>query len=120
MLTEVGKFLRILRVNNGETAKIMASKLGTSVSYLSAVELGKRNFPEKWAKVIINTYSLSTEYKDKLNLLVNKYCKINKIDLSQIDDKKVFLIKYIVDSDIDDATIRKVNKLLRKKDNVNE
>ena len=84
MLTEIGKFLRILRVKNGETAKRMASILGVSTSYLSAVELGKRSFPNKWAKILSDTYSLSTEEKNKLNFLVRKYGQGNRIDLSNI------------------------------------
>ena len=47
-LTEFGKFSRKLRIDNGELLKDMAIKLNVTVSYLSAVEIGKRNIPEKW------------------------------------------------------------------------
>ena len=48
MITEIGKFLRVLRAECGESAKVMAEKLKVSPAYLSAVELGKRDFPLSW------------------------------------------------------------------------
>lgn len=49
-LTEFGKFSRKLRIDNGELLKDMAIKLNVTVSYLSAVEIGKRNIPEKMGR----------------------------------------------------------------------
>ena len=43
MVTQLGKILRIIRVNTGDSMRTMAGKLGVSVSYLSAIENGKRN-----------------------------------------------------------------------------
>ena len=42
MLTSLGKFLRKLRIDNNELLKDMAQKLNVSVSFLSAVENGKK------------------------------------------------------------------------------
>ena len=42
MLTALGKFLRKLRIDNGEILKDMADKLGVTASFLSAVENGKK------------------------------------------------------------------------------
>ena len=43
MLTNFGKALRKLRIDNNELLKDMALKLEVTVSYLSAVENGKRD-----------------------------------------------------------------------------
>ncbi|MDD3947051.1 MAG: helix-turn-helix transcriptional regulator, partial [Clostridia bacterium] len=40
MVTEFGKFLRVLRIQNNDTARQMAEKLNLSPSYLSAIETG--------------------------------------------------------------------------------
>lgn len=61
-LNVYGKFLRKLRVDNNENMKDMAEKLNVSVSYLSAVELGKREIPAIWNEIIIKQYNL-----DKIN-----------------------------------------------------
>ena len=45
MLTSIGKFFRKLRIDEGEILKDMAEKLGVSVSFLSAVENGKKRMP---------------------------------------------------------------------------
>ena len=44
MITAFGKFLRILRMDNGEILKTMAEKLEVTSSFLSAVENGKKKF----------------------------------------------------------------------------
>ena len=43
MITELGKHLRKIRIDHGEILKNMADKLGVTSSFLSAVEIGKRN-----------------------------------------------------------------------------
>ena len=42
MLTEIGKFLRRYRIDNGLLLKDMAGKVGVTSAYLSAVENGKK------------------------------------------------------------------------------
>jgi len=48
MLTRLGRFLKKLRIDNGEILKNMADKFNVTASYLSAVENGKRAFPNEW------------------------------------------------------------------------
>ena len=57
-VTEFGKFSRKLRIENDELLRDMANKLGVTASYLSAVEIGKRNIPKKWEHIIVNAYQL--------------------------------------------------------------
>ena len=58
MLTAFGRFLRKLRIDNGELLKDMSKKLNITVAYLSAVENGKRDIPEKWLGIIKDEYGL--------------------------------------------------------------
>jgi len=46
MITEYGKFLRKLRIDQGQILKTMAEKLGVSSAFLSAVENGKKKIPK--------------------------------------------------------------------------
>jgi transcriptional regulator with XRE-family HTH domain len=46
MLTQLGIFLRKLRLDRGEILKDMAIKLNVSSSFLSAVENGKKRIPQ--------------------------------------------------------------------------
>lgn len=61
MLTSLGKFLRKLRIDNGEILKDMADKLGVTASFLSAVENGKKRMPSEWNKDICRLYSLNED-----------------------------------------------------------
>ena len=56
MLTQFGKELRHIRLDRDEKLKDMAEKLGVTVSYLSAVENGKRNIPDNWIEMIASEY----------------------------------------------------------------
>ena len=58
MLTALGKFLRKLRIDQGEILKNMSDKLNVSVSFLSAVETGKKRMPPDWNNLICELYHL--------------------------------------------------------------
>ena len=59
MLTSLGRFLRKLRIDRNELLKDMAAKLDISVSFLSAVENGKKHMPASWNKQICDLYDLT-------------------------------------------------------------
>lgn len=85
-LTPFGKFTRKLRVDNEELLKDMAENLDVTVSYLSAVEIGKRNIPAKWESIIIEKYNLNSEQRKELeeNIFISsKVIKLNTSDLDQ-------------------------------------
>ena len=92
MVTEIGKFLRILRVSNEESAKVMAERLGVSPAYLSAVELGKRSLPATWEDIIIREYSLNDSSQKKLRDAINRSMSSIKLNITDIGSKKRELI----------------------------
>lgn len=61
MVSELGKFLRKLRIDCGEVLFDMAEKLGVSSSFLSAVENGKKRMPSRWNEILPDIYSFSVE-----------------------------------------------------------
>lgn len=80
MLTELGKFLRKIRIDNGELLKEMANNLKISPANLSAIENGKRNPQQKMITTIIKKYKLNKYDQEKI---WNIYSKIkNEISLS--------------------------------------
>ena len=72
-LADFGKFLRKLRIDNGELLKDMAIKLNVTPSFLSMVETGRRNIPKKWEEDIEKIYSLSLKQKEELTGILNRY-----------------------------------------------
>lgn len=71
-LTEFGKFLRKLRIDNGELLKDMSIKLNVTPSFLSMVETGRRSVPKKWEEEIEKIYSLSLKQKEELISILNR------------------------------------------------
>ncbi|WP_227865690.1 helix-turn-helix domain-containing protein [Clostridioides sp. ZZV14-6045] len=65
-LTEFGKFSRKLRIEKDEILRDMSEKLNVTVSYLSAVETGKRSVPKSWENIMIEKYNLKDEDQIKL------------------------------------------------------
>nr|WP_314460763.1 helix-turn-helix transcriptional regulator [uncultured Clostridium sp.] len=83
MLTAFGRFLRKLRIDNGELLKDMSEKLNITVAYLSAVENGKRDIPEKWLDIIRDLYGLDD----------NQYCVMQEAAYENKNDISITLKK---------------------------
>ena len=88
MLTEFGKFLRILRISRNQSAKQMSDVLGVSNSYLSAVENGKRNIPPSWEEIIVREYGLDDSAKQELREAISRSSMKINVDLSNVTDKR--------------------------------
>ena len=69
-LTNLGKFLRKLRIDRGELLRTMATKLGVSMSFLSSVENGKKSMPSEWVAKIPDLYSLTSGQKQEFDSAV--------------------------------------------------
>lgn len=52
VINEFGRAVRHARLDAGVTLKQMAEALGSSASYLSAMETGKKAVPERWVEKI--------------------------------------------------------------------
>ena len=88
MLTLLGKKIRILRINVGETIVQMSEKLGMSTSYLSSIENGKRKIPDDFLNKIFENYTLSA--KDKVELKKSYELSLQEavINLEKLSDEK--------------------------------
>lgn len=64
--TELGVFLEGLRSKTGESLSLMATRLGMTRSYLSAIELGKRRAPIWFCDRVMSSYAL--ERNDRAEL----------------------------------------------------
>ncbi len=78
MLTEFGKELRKIRIDNNEILKDMAVSLGITSSYLSAIEHGKREIPRNLINEISKVYNLSDEAFKKLEGAASNTQKVFK------------------------------------------
>lgn len=114
MASKFGKELRKLRIDKDENINNMAKKLGISISYLSAIEAGKRNIPNDMVDKIIEKYHLNKERSEILRTAEAESSKEIDIDLSHVSleqRKLAFALSRKINDISDDDCIAILNKL---------
>ena len=86
MITEYGKFLRKLRIDQGQILKTMAEKLGVSSAFLSAVENGKKKIPKTWEEKLVKEYKLDGEQLAELRRSQQASQQLIEINLEMLTD----------------------------------
>jgi len=84
MATQYGKELRKIRIDKSLVLGDMASALDFSVSYLSAIENGKRDIPKDLTSRLVNLYALSEEQKNTLEKAAIEVQKVVNINLEKV------------------------------------
>lgn len=115
MLTNFGKKLRKLRIDNDELLKDMASKLQVTVSYLSAVENGKRDVPDAWIDEIRVKYDLSYEEYSELQKSAYENRDVIKLPVSNSKEKNAALSFARCFKDLNDDDLDCIMKILEKR-----
>lgn len=115
MVTQLGKILRIIRINTGDSMRTMANKLNLSVSYLSAIENGKRNVPADFAERISSKYTLSDKDKENLSDAISQTASRIKMDITELSEKQRKLIYALSKNQIDEETIDRLCEIVDKK-----
>lgn len=115
MLTPFGKFCRKLRIDRNEILKDMASKLGVTVSYLSAVEHGKRPIPNDWETSIPLLYQFDDIQRWELKESVIETEKLIAFNLNETGENNQVLLKALArkSEDISEEQLKKVFDILK-------
>jgi len=114
MLTAFGIALRKLRLDCGEILKTMADKLEISSSYLSAIEVGKRNIPEDFISRLCLLYNLDSGRvneleKAKLESQAEVAFNLGDASFSKREAALLFARKF---DDLDEQTAEKIKSLI--------
>ncbi len=114
MATETGKFLRKLRIDKSEKQKDMADRLDVSVSFLSAVETGKKNMPALWEKRICDIYELTGKQKHEFMDAVAKTKQTVEIRLTDLGSAKLETVMLFAEKigKISDEQAEKIRKII--------
>lgn len=91
MLNALGKELRKIRVDKDHNINDMAKKLGISISYLSAIESGKRKIPAGMVETVIKKYHLTKAEADRLKAAETESSTAIEINLANmtLEQKKL-------------------------------
>ena len=118
MYTELGKFLRHLRIENRENLKMMAIKLEISSAFLSALENGKKSISDKLKEKLIETYQLNSEMILKLEEAIsisNETVSINLTN-SSMEKQKIGILFARSFNDLDESKLAKIRFILKGDD----
>lgn len=86
-LTPLGKFLRKLRIDRGEILKDMATKLNVAISFLSAVETGRKPMPSTWNLLIPQAYRLTATDAEAFTQAVAATAPIVELRLRELPEE---------------------------------
>jgi HTH-type transcriptional regulator, competence development regulator len=92
MFTPFGKKLRNYRIEHGIKLKDLADVLQVTSSYLSAIEMGKKNVPDALLIRIAEYLRLDRLSIEELKRLAEESKKINKVDTSNLSRDSSFVV----------------------------
>ena len=116
MITSVGRFLRKLRIDNGEILRDMADKLKVSSAFLSAVENGKKKVPEAWIPKLEEFYSLTSEQMEELRVAIVESSDTVEINIhnASIPNRQLAVSFARQFDTLDEETAKKLFDILKK------
>lgn len=117
MVTEIGKCLRMIRINTGDSLRTMSENLGMSSAYLSAIENGKRNVPDGFESLIMARYKLSEVDAKRIKEAIYSQKENYKVDLSKIGDNKRKVLLSITEGELGDEVVEKLCAVINENDN---
>jgi len=115
MLTSIGRFLRKLRIDRGEILKDMADKLCVTVSFLSAIENGKKKMPSAWNTRICELYELDSQQKEAFTTAIaeTESSITMDFDCATLQHKELAISFARKFSEIDTDQLEAIKKILR-------
>lgn len=115
MTTSYGKILRKIRIDHEEILKDMATKLGITSAYLSAIENGKRVIPSDLTMRLGEIYKLSLDDKLKLEEAEDAIKTNVTIELSTVDEERKNMVLKLARqfSELTDEQLDEIQKILK-------
>jgi len=114
MISKFGEFIRIIRKKENDSLRDMAKKMGVSATFLSAMEVGRKNIPLSYVDKITALYELDESEKAKLIEAIQETNDRVSLELSQMNEsqKEVTLVFARKIQNADAELIEKLRKVL--------
>lgn len=115
MLSEYGKILRKIRIDNGELLNDMAQKVEVSPALLSYIENEKREIPVDLTTKVIDCYELNAGIASalrKAEIQSKKTFKISVQPETSAEKRETALLFARTFNNIDDDVLSKIRELL--------
>jgi plasmid maintenance system antidote protein VapI len=105
-----------MRLDKGEILKNMADKLGFSSSYLSAIEVGKRNIPNDLIVRLTDLYNLKPETVHALESAMVQQTKDISVELegASFQQREMALLFARRFKELDEEITNKITQIFKK------
>ena len=95
-MTELGKFLKKLRIDCDKTQAEMAKELDCSSAFLSKVEHGVKNIPCEIYEKILDSYIFTEDKKEEFMKIVFWHNNRKYVDLEGLSEDDInFILDYV-------------------------
>lgn len=108
-ITEFGKAVRKARIDADVTLASMAEELGTTPSFLSAMEMGRKKIPDSWVSVI-ESYFAKSGVSVRLRELADVANK--SVNLEGLDPAQQMLIAGFARVNMSETELHRFQQLL--------
>lgn len=108
-ITEFGKAIRKARIDADVTLASMAEELGTTPSFLSAMEMGRKKIPDAWVS-LIETYFARKGASVRLRELADVANK--SINLDGLDPAQQMLVAGFARVNMSETELHRFQQLL--------
>lgn len=117
MYTELGKFLRHLRIDINENLREMSERLGVSSAFLSSIENGKKNISSKIRSRLISEYSLTKSQILKLDEAITLSMDSISINIENVPlEKQKFGVLFARSFEkMDDEQMKKIQDIIKRR-----
>ncbi len=112
-VTKYGELLVRIRVQNNDSLRGMAAKLGISPAYLSDIERGVRNIPATLDAAILKAYPNASRFKPDLIKARLASGKIISLDISSISPMDRNIIAALLSDQIDYDLKRQISSTIK-------
>lgn len=92
MLTPLGKALRMFRLEKGELLKGMATKLGVTPAYLSAIENGKKEPTQEFMARLYKAYQFDAKQQANIEEARARTVREIRISFDNEEDEELGLL----------------------------
>ena len=124
MITELGKALRKLRIEEDERLHDMSKRINKSSAFISAVERGDKSPPSGFEELVVSAYGLADDFAKALRSAADASRKAFTIEpKSALERDAAGLMARRMNSNMDTLSsdeLRKILAILRKEESPNE
>ena len=112
--TKYGELLMRIRIESGDSLRMMSAKLGLSPAYLSEIERGLRNIPASLDGLLISNYPNAARYKSSLVKARLASSNVISIDIGSLSPMDKNILSAVLSDELDYDKKRQIASIIKE------